>query len=668
MRLEGVAGVRIFCYIYTHNKGSRPLGWSRGRDGMTVEWMQRFDISSWDRGLAEGFKNALVFAGAFGVSLILTPLSRTLVRKLGMVDQPSERRINKTPIPRGGGLSVFIAFHLALAVFALLDGPISAAFSASWQWSFLTGSLMLTALGFVDDKFGVKPLFKLAGQVAVASFLFFAGIRINGILVAFPGWLDYAATVFWIVGAVNAFNLIDGMDGLATGLTFIASIGLAGSLLFTGSLDNIIPYAALAGACLGFLRYNFHPATVFLGDTGSMFLGLCVATLPLVSGSRLELLPALGVPLLAMGIPIFDTLLAIWRRTIRAHLLVPTGMAATGRERVRVMQPDKEHLHHRLLRHTPDQRTAAWVFYGISAALVVVGLLGMLLKKRAPGIFLIAFIVAVSVIVKHLAQVELWDTGRLLSNRRITIRKGLVTPLYILLDLLTLVLMWLLAQWVLHEAIPKGQFIRHMPLQVMSVLLFLVLTRTYRRVWRRAQFSDFSLLLVSVLFGVATGAGLFTIVYGEGEDGLRFSLVYAAFCLLPLMGLRLAVESLQGIMQTLKRHVLLQNEKVTRLLIYGAGIRFRNYMREQIPRLAVADSVIIGIIDDDLLFSGRVIYGYDVLGGLDDIPAICNKHKVNRIVITCVLPPERQAALLRMAREHGFDVSLWVNEERKVEK
>jgi UDP-N-acetylmuramyl pentapeptide phosphotransferase/UDP-N-acetylglucosamine-1-phosphate transferase len=589
------------------------------------------------------------------------------MRKLGMIDQPSERRINKTPVPRGGGVAVFIAFHLTLAVFVCLNGSISEAFSIPWQVAFFIGSLGLATIGFIDDKFGMKPLVKLLGQVAVASLLFFADIRIGGILsVTFPPWLDYAVTVFWIVGAVNAFNLIDGMDGLASGLALIASIGLAGSLFFTGYPDNMIPYLALGGACLGFLRYNFHPATVFLGDTGSMFLGLCMATLPLVSGSRLELFPALIVPLLAMGIPIFDTILAIWRRTVRA--LLHKGSETSPDQQTRIMGPDKDHLHHRILRSVVNQRRAAWILYSISVALVAVGLFATLSKRLAPGIFLIAFIAAVIVIVKHLASIELWDTGRLLSNRRILVRKGLVLPLYVMYDLLALSFAWLLTYWTIDAIIPKSVSMMSLPLRVGSVFIFLVLAKIYWRVWQRAQFSDFALLLGAVVAGTLVSNGLilfFTNPYLI-INPLRFGLVFAAFSTFLLIIPRLAGETLRGIMQVLKRHTLRQRKGTEKLLVYGAGLRFRNYMREQSIHLDKEDSVIIGIIEDDLLFAGRIIYGYNILGNLDNVPAICRKYKINRIVITCVLDVENLKTLLQMAKKYNFKVSVWVTEEQDV--
>ena len=615
-----------------------------------------------------GIKYALVFAGALLISLILTPLFRELARKLGMIDKPDARRINTVPIPRGGGLSIFVAFHLVLMCFVCLQygSPISEKFSVEGQYAFFFGSLALVVVGFIDDKFGMRPHIKLIGQIAVASFLFFSGIRMNTLLFVLPGWLDYILTVFWVVGAINAFNLIDGLDGLASGITAIASIGLAGTLFFTGNSSDMIPYLALCGACLGFLRYNFHPATVFLGDTGSMFLGLCVAVLPLTSGSRVELIPSLVVPLLAMGIPIFDTLLAIWRRTVRALLHKAAEVPPSEGQGVRVMAPDSDHLHHRVLRAMKNQRSTALIFYGISVTLVAVGLLATLWRKQAPGIFLISFIIAAIVVVRHLTRIELWDTGRLLSNRRVAIRKGLIVPLYILADGVVLFLAWTLTHWVLYKSIPRELLMKEMPIQVGAIFVFLALAQTYRRVWRRAQFSDFSLLLGAVVAGVAVSAGVLEIIYDPDRSILRTSLVLVAFAAFPLIAIRLVGETFRGVMQALKRHTLMKNPRAEKILVYGAGLRFRNYMREQTIHLAASDRVIVGIIDDDLQFLGRVICGYVVLGGLSEIQLICGKTKVDRIVITCVLDAETQHALLQMAKEHHFKVTLWVNEERDL--
>jgi len=634
---------------------------------MTVNWVtELIDYSGGvlTRAATDGVKYAAAFFGALAVTLVLTPLFRELARKIGMVDKPDARRINKVPIPRGGGLSVFVAFHLMFGLLVLATGgALSPQFSCFWQGRFLLASSLLVVIGLIDDKRGMKPVVKLLGQIAVATILYFSGVHVGGIVVAFPPWLDYAATVFWIVGAINAFNLIDGMDGLATGLALIAAVGLAGSLLFTGQSAATLPYLVLAGACLGFLRYNFHPASVFLGDTGSMFLGLCVATLPLVTGSRKELVASLGVPMLAMGIPIFDTMLAIWRRSVRA--LLPQGVADVG-SRMRLMQPDKDHVHHRILRDTMSQRTAAITLYSISAVLVLLGLGGTLLKARAPGLFLIAFIVAIYVVVRHLERVELWDTGRLVSGGRQAIRQGLLVPIYIVVDVFSLCAAWFFARWLSDMPIFRSAVLSNLPIFIVPVFVFLVISKTYWRVWSRAQVRDFASLVMGIFAGTVTGLGLVLLAKEEEPHVIRFAINFAMLAVFPIAGVRLVRDSIRGVMQILERRILLEKPETLRILAYGGGLRFRSYARELTERSGLNDRVIIGIVDDDLHLKGRIIAGHTVFGGFSEISDLIAAHRIDGVIITCLMPPEKQALVVRTLENVGVLVSIWACDEKSL--
>ena len=633
---------------------------------MTVNWatgIADYFESTVFRFATDGAKYVAVFCGALAVSLLLTPLFREAARKIGMIDRPDARRINKEPIPRGGGLSIFVAFHLVLGAFVLIRGePISSRFSIIGQAWFLLASTVLVVVGLIDDKCGMRPLFKLVSQIAVALILYVSGVHVGGIFVAFPPWLDALVTVLWIVGAVNAFNLIDGLDGLASGLALIASIGLAGALLFTGNTADTIPYLVLAGACLGFLRYNFHPASVFLGDTGSMFLGLCIATLPLVTGSRKELLASLGVPLLAMGVPIFDTMLAIWRRSVRAML--HRKMGEVGRQ-TQVMQPDKDHLHHRLLRQTMNQRTVAVMLYGISAALVALGLGGTLLKGRAPGLFLIAFIAAVAVVVRHLERVELWDTGRLLSGKRGTIRQGLLVPFYMLADVFSLCVVWGVARWSEELPLSKDAFLSDLPRFVVPVFVMLVVTKTYWRVWSRAQVRDFTTLGNAVCVGTVIGTGLAWLFCEKtGTEVFRFALLFGALAVFPICAIRLWRDSVRGVVHILERKILLDKPETMRLLAYGGGLRFRAYLRELGERSGMNDRVILGVIDDDINLAGRIVAGHRVIGGLGNLKEWMAGQRVDGVIITCLMDPEKRKSLTRELVEMRLNVLIWDCEEK----
>lgn len=634
---------------------------------MTANWVtDLFDSSQnfFVRATTDGAKYVFAFLGALVISLLLTPLCREGARRIGMIDRPDARRINKVPIPRGGGLAVFVAFHAVLwTIVLLLRNPLCGKFPLEWQVRFLIASSLLVTIGLIDDKMGLRPIIKLCGQVAVATILFLSGVHVGGIVIAFPPWLDYLATVFWIVGAINAFNLIDGMDGLATGLAFIAAVGLAGGLLFMGQSADTIPYLVFAGACLGFLRYNFHPASVFLGDTGSMFLGLCVATFPLMTGTRKELIASLGVPLLAMGVPIFDTMLAIWRRTVRALLPAELGAA---KARVHVMQPDKDHLHHRILRKTLNQRTAAIILYSASVLLVALGVGGSLLRNRAPGLFLIAFIVAIVVVVRHLARVELWDTGRLLSQETVARRHGLFVPIYIGLDAFALCAAWLASRWLLEMPLSRPVILSLLPLYVVPVFVGLVLSKTYWRVWSRAQMRDFALLAVSLVLSAIIGTG-FVFLLGEAEPKVfQLMLLFVALAMFPLIVVRLWRDSVQGVLQMLERRVLMEKQDAERVLIYGGGVRFRSFVREMAIRSGTNKRLILGIIDDDLHLKGRIIAGYTVFGGFHDLPDLVAKWHVDALVITCLMDPKKQKRIAEKAEALGLLVSVWQCEEKRL--
>ncbi len=296
------------------------------------------------------------------ISFVLTPLVKKLAHKVGAIDIPKDdRRVHKKPIPRLGGLAMYIAFIVSVLIFVDLNKSII---------GMLLGATVIVIMGIIDD---IKPLsakLKLVIQIMAAMILVAFGVKIDyitdffnaGELIFFSPIISIPLTIFWIVGITNTVNLIDGLDGLAAGISAIGAITLAYVAHVLGQEVIAILTLAVAGACLGFLPYNFNPAKIFMGDTGSLFLGFILAAISVEGALKGPATLAIVVPVLALGLPIFDTTFAIVRRI------------CSGKP---IMEADKGHLHHRLLSLGLCQKRAVLVLYlissllGISAAFVL---------------------------------------------------------------------------------------------------------------------------------------------------------------------------------------------------------------------------------------------------------------------------------------------------------
>ncbi len=314
----------------------------------------------------------LLFAFALIVSLCVTPPVRALARKAGVLDVPDgKRKLHPRPIPRLGGVAVFISFYVSLwLVGTLLDSrSVHSAFELAA--AMFAPSLLILVLGIVDDKYSVGPWLKLAVQSIAGLIVYYQlEIRIDTLaplLIGNPtmlGLLSLPATLFWIVLITNAFNVVDGMDGLATGVAFIA---LACMFMVSLQMNQpAIAFAAapLAGAVLGFLRYNFHPASIFLGDSGSLFLGFQLAVLSIVGSQKSSTAVAVAGPVFVLALPLVETATSALRRWV------------SGRS---IMQPDSAHIHHQLIRLGCTPRRAAGILYlgsglcGLASLFVIQG-------------------------------------------------------------------------------------------------------------------------------------------------------------------------------------------------------------------------------------------------------------------------------------------------------
>ena len=614
------------------------------------------------------------FLAPLVVTLLATPVVRELNRRLGMVDKPDPRRINKVPIPRGGGVALVFGVLVPYLAFHLVTGrPWIQGLSDPQAYALSALAVAIALLGFADDRFSLPPKAKLLGQVVVAVLVWaWAGLGFRVLWPALPVGLDCLLTVFWIVGAVNAFNLIDGLDGLASGLALIAVVGMAGALFFMRNPQATLFYFALAGGLLGFLRYNYHPASVFLGDAGSMFLGFTVSTLPLASQVPNSFLVSVGVPLLAMGVPIFDTALAILRRSVR-HLLA-RRLPGTDAKAGEVMTADADHLHHRILRAAGlNQRKAAWILYVCAASLVVTGLVAMLLKSHAAGLWLAALAVSAVVIFKD-AKIELFDAGSLLnavahasdrqSRRRFAV---LSVPFYVFFDLFALVAVFLVCAWALRMPLDLHAIRAHLSVRVFSTFAFLVFFRAYRTAWSRALPSNYVRLFLACAFGSVAGS---VFVYYWPSLSIfqlkAMTLAYAVVTFTALLVLRAFRGLVRDVFYAVDCSRLVARKDVSRILVYGAGLRYQAFRRELVRTTAANDRIIVGLLDDNVYLKGRYIGGIRVCGTINDAPSVVNALNVDAVVVACRVSDDWLKVVREILRPTGVKLTLFSVSETPV--
>ncbi|MBO6121346.1 MAG: hypothetical protein J6Q49_05740 [Kiritimatiellae bacterium] len=589
---------------------------------------------------------AIVFFAALALTLVLTPIVREINRRLGMVDKPDPRRINKVPIPRGGGAALFLGLFGSFFVYVLATGSRwvgSGVGSHSLRFAALSTAVFL--LGLADDKWNLPPKLKLFGQLAIAFFAWFwADLGFHTLWPSIPPAIDCAITMFWIVGAVNAFNLIDGLDGLASGIALIAVLGMAGALAFSGRPDQTMFHLAFAGALIGFLRYNYNPASVFLGDSGSMLIGFLVATLPLATQAANSFLVSVGVPLLAMGVPIFDTALAILRRSIRHLIFRRMSMEVADGDSDKVMTADHDHLHHRILRSVGlNQRKAAWTLYLLTLGAVAVGLAGMALKSKSAGLWLFAFAAAAVIIFRDMARVELFDAGRLLSSyardRSTAMRRRwarLAVPLLVAFDLLALTGAFFVMLYAMKIPVTKTGIRIGLPIRISTVFAALVFFRTYVTVWSRATAANFVWLFLACAAGSLAGSiGVYYAPQIETPEIIGATLLYPLLCFVFLSTVRIFRPLVRGVFYTLDCSRLKARKDVSRILVYGAGLRYRSFRRELVRRTSANDRIVVGLLDDDILLRGQYIGGAKVLGTLMEAPEIVNRVNADAVVIAC---------------------------------
>jgi UDP-GlcNAc:undecaprenyl-phosphate GlcNAc-1-phosphate transferase len=579
---------------------------------------------------------------AFGTAFTLTPCVRHLARAIGVVDQPHPRKVHKTATPLLGGVSIAMAIGctvLAAGVFGARFA-LTPLFDLSVVGPILMGAAVVFCTGLWDD---VRPLpvwVKLLCQAAAAAVAIGYGIRVDHMSLFGGSGFDLGiwaipVSFFWILGITNAFNLLDGLDGLVSGLGII--IAAANALFFysLGEMPMMGFLLVLLGALLGFLPYNFNPATIFLGDSGSLVIGY-ILSVTAISGTQNSVTSlAVVIPLLLFGLPIVDTLLSMARRLV-ASVKLHRASSARLQDRLRcagaMFEADRRHIHHRLLALGFSHRHAVLVLYGIALAMASLAMLSVLAQYRNAGVLLIAVGAATYVGVRRLGydEIALLQTGTMLrwyEKTRLN-RRLLRVLIHAMLVAFAYWGAFLLKYDHLDSTALYAWYRQTFPIHLAMQFLFFYLMGLHRGVWRTLGVRD----LMSIS-GALLQANLLSYIVAllnvPPEGTLRFFLIDT----LLLGALSLGVRSAYQVLSTLRSHAMSSGRET---LICDAGPRGQSILRElqQNPDCGLRP---IGFLDDNNALHGHTVDRIPILGSLADLRTIVDHYPV-----ACLILPENQ--------------------------
>ncbi len=336
---------------------------------------------------------------AFLISLVLTPICRDVFRSYGVVDEPDNvRKVHRYPIPRVGGLAIAISYLAAYLLVRPEEGS-PLAQQLSLVWKLLPGGVLVLAIGLLDDLFTLRAWHKLIGQLGAAGLACWGGVRIAYIAHTFTSaWWTLPLTILWLMACMNAFNLVDGLDGLAAGVGLFATLTVFIAAMMQHSIVLAVATVPLAGALLGFLCYNFNPATIFLGDSGALLIGYLLGCYAVIWGNKSATLLGMTAPLMALSVPLLDVALAIVRRFLR---------------RQPIFTADRGHIHHQLLDRGLTPRRVVLVLYGLCGLAAAFSLLQGVVHSFS-GALVVLFGAFVLLGIQYLGYAEFDLAGRLL--------------------------------------------------------------------------------------------------------------------------------------------------------------------------------------------------------------------------------------------------------------
>lgn len=589
----------------------------------------------------------LLPAGVAAVlALALTPIAKRLALAVGAVDLPDERKVHKTPIPRLGGVAVVASVLVTTLLVVTGVVPIPKEPRISLVLAIAAGLLPVFAVSVWDDIRPRRALLKLAAHTLGATVAVAFGVRLGSHVHLFGygielGLLAFPLSVFWIVAVTNAFNLIDGLDGLSAGLALISAASLTGVFILAGRFEYALGSLILFGALAGFLPFNLHPASIFLGDSGACSVGFLLACLCLQGGAILSAGLAVLVPVVILGVPLADGLLSIVRRTLlKLESPSPSG----------IMEADRRHIHHRLLALGLTHRRAVLLMHGTGLLLGAIAFASAFFSSRDSALFVLALVCAAAV-----------GIGRLGYEELAVLKRGTMLRLYdtpvlkrgffvVFVDILLVVVSAYAAiglkwdDWALvtHRTLflelaailPVATFVTYWSLGL------------YRGRWRHASIEDLLRPSAAVVVAATLGGALEALI-GRADAAPSLFFVYGLILLLLTNATRASYRLLAHWRARTVDHGI-------PVLLYGAGRRGSAALRELRAR---PDALYrpVAFIDDDDEKMDRTLNGLAVMGSLGTIPDLVRTHGAKGIVVTSPkIPAEKVAAVEELCQELGI--------------
>ena len=573
--------------------------------------------------------NLIPPAVSFVLALGLTPVVRSLARRWGFVAKPKIDRWHKNPTAMMGGVGIWLA---VVGTWLVLVPH------TKQGWVVIGAASFLFFVGLVDDWLHVKPYQKLIGQVIGAAIVVNYGLALPWTR-SLPA--NMVITIFWLIGITNAINLLDNMDGLATGIAAIAAVFLTYNFLTGNQLTEAVMMAVFAAALVGFLIYNSNPASIFMGDSGSMFIGFFLASAALVnvSGGRSRIFgPVIAVPILVLFIPIFDTTFVTILRKL-------SGRAAS--------QGGRDHTSHRLVALGMSERRAVWMLYGLAG---LSGLLAIIVSRLKPDVSLAlvaGFTLVLTLLGVYLAGVKGYDEEEEIGAARDKpLFAFLVDFSYkrrifeVLLDVMLIVLAYWSAYAIKFEPFSNSPawklFLRTLPVLVVVRLAAFLFFGVYRGIWRYTSIDDLMAFAKAVAAGSIVSMVIVLFKFRFQGFSRAIFVIDALAMMMLLAGSRVAFRFFRQVLPAAN------TDTGRRVLIYGAGDAGELLLRELLNNRELSYAP-VGFMDDDPKKHGKVIHGFRVFGGNGLLGKIVSEHQIEQLLIST--PRISEERLAEIARE-----------------